>query len=180
MRKENQLCHCERDSAKQSQQNSRAQALHCVPRLLRRAYAPLAMTIFFIIITTPAPAQMCERDWLSVWRNASGSLQNSPWPQNSAFTHGARYGTWAVTAIQANTGRQTVNGLSQCNASSTVSDNNADGANCWCRIINPTVGPWVFRATHVSAAVCAGNCTHFCAFDFRGNATFRATVLDLP
>ena len=156
-------------------------------RLLRRAYALLAMTSFLAIATTPADARICERDWLSVWRNANGELHGTTWLEGNgiAYNRGSQTGAWAVTANQNNTGYQTVNGMSNCTSSAATSPwvISTDGANCWCKMTGPRVGLWVFAFTYSTTANCANGCARHCAYCAQHgaqNSCTRAALLALP
>ena len=148
---------------------------------MRKVINFVVMAIFFVITIAPVNARMCERDWLSVWRNASGMLQN----HMITFTRGTQSGTWAITANQNNTGRQTITGMAICNSSTTSDphDTGANGSNCWCRLVTPSIGHWRFLNPIGNVSDCALACAQACAacalFGSHDLCT-RATLLIVP
>ena len=130
----------------------------------------IIITLFLGLLIFPASARMCKLDWVSVWRNASGILQDS----GRAFATG-RGTSWSVYARQGATGLQTLTGLSHCNNSSTSPLNTADGINCWCRMINPNAGEWIFLNVFGTAEACMGLCAHDCTRCVRDGASHSCT-----
>jgi hypothetical protein len=49
--------------------------------------------------------------------------------------------------------------------------------NCWCRMMTPAIGPWVFRYASGSYADCNAYCAMYCAYNVSRDAAFRAAVL---
>ena len=86
----------------------------------------------------------------------------------------------------------TVTGISTCSSTSGTYPSASkpipgdypsaiNGSNCWCKMITPRVGAWVFLYTFGSSAPsCATYCAHYCANFVWDYSDFRAAVLALP
>lgn len=59
----------------------------------------------------------------------------------------------------------------------TTSDNADENTNCWCKIISPTMSPWVFsNSFHGDAGLCAMFCAGLCAYYIQNLADFRSAL----
>ncbi|MBQ3038965.1 MAG: hypothetical protein IJD41_00200 [Alphaproteobacteria bacterium] len=48
--------------------------------------------------------------------------------------------------------------------------------NCWCKMVEPAVSPWLFLASYTSAGNCAYICSYFCANVVQGSSTYRSAL----
>ena len=147
---------------------------------LLRAIA-LAMTI--VLFTTPAAAQrvnVCQH-WLDNWRAHVGPIPGAN-QVPAVNSNGER--EWLVTAP----GAHTVHGQAWCHTSGTTAPTVHDdaGVHCWCRLTEPSAGPWVFFSTSLPGSGCTLTCAFACAlcilngYTLWGPCTRTAMLDSLP
>ncbi|MDR3208220.1 MAG: hypothetical protein LBT45_00005, partial [Rickettsiales bacterium] len=66
----------------------------------------LIFGIMAIFMSGAPAAKLCQLDWLTAWKNKSGTLSNSgyAWTRNTYTEGGAGGGTWAVTSDEGSSG----------------------------------------------------------------------------
>ena len=116
--------------------------------------------LFLAIIAAPAAAQrvnVCQH-WIDNWRTHVGTLSGGtriPTTNNSAQV-------WSVTAPTP-FGTRTIHGQAWVHgASGDPLAHNPSGTHCWCRSVDPFVGPWVLLGLCVPLSQCVANCARHC------------------
>ena len=145
----------------------------------------ILLTTFTIAIAASATpdtahtSMMCQHDWLAVWRNAASLAEATTANSPTTFTGGSRVGSWAISSTTGGAGRQSINGISVCDAAPAPSPSSGtEGPNCWCRMMSPMIGSWVLiQSSEWIGAGCTQSCASFCALRVRDNATLRASIL---
>ena len=55
-----------------------------------------------------------------------------------------------------------------------------DGVYCWCALINPRAGRWIYLEANATTADCASDCAERCATNIQNDSAFRTAILALP
>jgi hypothetical protein len=95
-------------------------------------------------------AKVCKKDSLA-YMPSTGSLSG-----NLNLGRGV---SWSVL-----TDYGEIRGVAKCSGSNSDKNNIAYGDSCWCRIISPRLGAWVFHFDHPSVDACHINCVQDCAY----------------
>ena len=99
-------------------------------------------------------------------------------PSVEGTGHTATEKAWTVTFPNGNT----VSGVAACKSISGIwgraypnynFDLETDGANCWCRMTNPTRSAWVYDIERTTASECASICASVCAYGVSSYAGIR-------
>jgi hypothetical protein len=93
---------------------------------------------------------------------------------------------WQVMANTQDAGDFLVSGIARCSTTHGGTKGNkgspvqtvTDGVNCWCRMVAPRVGAWVFEGNYgTDFDDWCSTCDLLCAGTFYNHATFRANIL---
>ena len=125
-----------------------------------------------------------DQEWAVTWQGNETGTANS-------FLPGVIYGVSRCAKTKPSSTAAGTDGWNTIENSDPVNDsaNIASYVQCYCKMTgvgmdgeitpvkNSSAAPWVFNYTRSSAAICAARCASYCAYNVRGDASFRAAVL---